>query len=228
MARDWGMVVVLDLFGYYGASILDFFGLQYVSAGLERLILFTYPTLTLLFGVILHGTQITRKEWISIALCYSGIAIAFMHDHPPFRRCLQYLDRRRVRVWVRSLLRGLRGRSGMIQRIGAARFTALAMLVSTFATLAHFLKPWPLTQLIQPWPVYGYALTMAVFLHCGPGVCAVLRDPPYRLRSGGDGRHDWTAADHRICSPVAERGFSTAQMLGAALVIGGIAIVSMK
>ena len=46
--RDVGMLVGLGLVGYYGSSILDFIGLRYISAGLERLILFTYPTLTLL------------------------------------------------------------------------------------------------------------------------------------------------------------------------------------
>ena len=229
MARDWGMVVVLGLFGYYGASILDFFGLQYVSAGLERLILFTYPTLTLLFGVILHGTQITCKEWISIALCYSGIAIAFMHDL-------------RLSGDASSTLIGagfvfgsavcyavyLTGSSGMIQRIGAARFTALAMLVSTFATLAHFLATQPLTQLIQPWPVYGYALTMAVFCTAVPVFAQ-----SSAIRRIGSGR----AAMVGMIGPLLtigfaalllNEGFSTAQMLGAALVIGGIAIVSMK
>lgn len=50
--KDWGALVLLGLLGYYGASILDFMGLQYISAGLERLILFTYPTLTLLIGVV--------------------------------------------------------------------------------------------------------------------------------------------------------------------------------
>ena len=49
--RDWCVLLALGMLGYYGASILDFLGLRYISAGLERLILFTYPTLTLLIGV---------------------------------------------------------------------------------------------------------------------------------------------------------------------------------
>jgi drug/metabolite transporter (DMT)-like permease len=78
--RDWLAVTVLGVLGYYGASILDFLGLKYISAGLERLILFTYPTLTLLFGVALHGRAITRREGIALVLCYAGIAAAFAHD----------------------------------------------------------------------------------------------------------------------------------------------------
>lgn len=53
--RDWGALVVLGLLGYYASSMFDFLGLQYISAGLERLILFTYPTLTLLIGVLFLG-----------------------------------------------------------------------------------------------------------------------------------------------------------------------------
>jgi drug/metabolite transporter (DMT)-like permease len=62
--RDWLAVALLGVLGYYGASILDFLGLKYISAGLERLILFTYPTLTLLFGVVLHGRAIPdARPW---------------------------------------------------------------------------------------------------------------------------------------------------------------------
>ena len=229
MRRDWAMVVLLGMFGYYGASILDFFGLQYVSAGLERLILFTYPTLTLLFGVALHGTTITRREWTAIALCYSGIAIAFMHD-------LQLSGDPSTTLIGAGFVFGssvcyavyLSGSSGMIQRIGAARFTALAMLVSTFATLAHFLATQPLAQLRQPWPVYGYALTMAVLCTAVPVFAQ-----SSAIRRIGSGR----AAMVGMIGPLLtiafaalllSEGFSSAQMLGAAFVIGGIAIVSVK
>ena len=70
----------LGLLGYYGASILDFLGLQYISAGLERLILFAYPTLVVLFSALFLGKPITRRAAGSIALCYAGIALAVAHD----------------------------------------------------------------------------------------------------------------------------------------------------
>jgi len=60
--RDWAMLIGLGLIGYYGASILDFLGLQYISAGLERLVLFTYPTLTILIGVLFMGKHLHRRE----------------------------------------------------------------------------------------------------------------------------------------------------------------------
>ncbi len=63
--RDWARVVILGLLGYYGASIFDFVGLRYISAGLERLILFTYPTLVILIGVLFLGHAIGRREWVA-------------------------------------------------------------------------------------------------------------------------------------------------------------------
>jgi drug/metabolite transporter (DMT)-like permease len=66
--------LLLGLLGYYGASILDFLGLQYISAGLERLILFTYPTLTVLIGVLCMGKRLSRREIGSLLLSYAGIA----------------------------------------------------------------------------------------------------------------------------------------------------------
>ena len=196
---------------------------------MERLILFTYPTLTLLLGVALHGTKITRREWTAIALCYGGIAIAFTHDL-------------RLSGDVTATLIGagfvfasavcyaiyLTGSGGMIARIGAARFTALAMLVSTFATLAHFLAVQPLARMIQPLPVYGYGLAMAIFCTAVPVFAQSAA-----IRRIGSGR----AAMIGMIGPLLtiafaalllSEGFSSAQMLGAALVIAGIAVVSRK
>ncbi|MBP6110177.1 MAG: DMT family transporter [Rhodocyclaceae bacterium] len=229
LRRDWGMVIVLGLFGYYGASILDFLGLQYVSAGLERLILFTYPTLTMLFGVVLHGTKITRREWTAIALCYGGIAIAFTHDLRLSGDVTATLIGAGF-VFASSVCYAiyLTGSGGMIARIGAARFTALAMLVSTFATLAHFLAVQPVARLTQPWPVYAYALAMAIFCTAVPVFAQSAA-----IRRIGSGR----AAMIGMIGPLLtiafaalllSEGLSAAQMLGAALVIAGITVVSRK
>ena len=78
--RDWGLMLGLGFSGYYLASYLDFLGLQYISAALERLILFAYPTLVVLFSALFLGKPITRRAAGSIALCYAGIALAVAHD----------------------------------------------------------------------------------------------------------------------------------------------------
>ncbi len=161
---DWAMIVLLGLLGYYGASILDFLGLQYISAGLERLILFTYPTLTLLIGVLFLGKRLSRREVAALLLSYAGIGLAFAHDLRLAGELNSVLIGAAF-VFGSSLCYAcyLAGSGPAITRLGAARFTALAMLVSTLATQIHFLARQPLSALLQPLPIYGYGVAMAIF-----------------------------------------------------------------
>ena len=78
--RDRGMIVGLGLVGYYLASYFDFLGLQYVTAALERLLLFIHPTFVVLFSAVLFARRITGRDMFAIAVSYVGIAIAFGHD----------------------------------------------------------------------------------------------------------------------------------------------------
>jgi drug/metabolite transporter (DMT)-like permease len=75
--RDWLAVFGLGFCGYYLASLLDFLGLQYVSAGLERLILYLNPTLVLLLSVLLFGKRISARQGGAMALGYAGVALVF-------------------------------------------------------------------------------------------------------------------------------------------------------
>ena len=162
--RDGLMLIVLGLLGYYGASILDFIGLRTISAGLERLILFTYPTLTILIGVLFMGKRLSRREVGSLALSYAGIGLAFSHD-VEFAGDPHAVLIGASFVFASSLSYAfyLSGSAPMIQRLGSARFTALAMLVSTLGTQVHFLATQPLLALVQPLPIYAYGLGMAIF-----------------------------------------------------------------
>jgi drug/metabolite transporter (DMT)-like permease len=72
--------VWLGFCGYYLASFLDFAGLQYVSASLERLILYLYPTLVLLLGILLYGKRASRHQWIGMAVSYVGVVAVFAHE----------------------------------------------------------------------------------------------------------------------------------------------------
>ncbi len=73
--RDWFAVLGLGLVGYYLASYLDFVGLQYISAGLERLTLFLYPTLVVLLSAWWFRHAIGRRELAALAHSYAGIAL---------------------------------------------------------------------------------------------------------------------------------------------------------
>src|SRR6185295_16978867 len=73
--RDWIGIAALGFLGYYLASLLDFLGLQYVSAGLGRLIMFLYPTLVVLLSALFLGKSPTRREVAALAITYAGIAL---------------------------------------------------------------------------------------------------------------------------------------------------------
>ena len=227
--RDWFMVVLLGALGYYGASILDFIGLKYISAGLERLILFTYPTLTLLFGMALHGRAISRREGVALVLCYTGIAAAFMHD-------LEFAGDVAA-VWIGGgfvfassvcYALYLSGSAGMIAKLGSSRFAALAMLVSTAATGGHFLAVQPLAALVQPWQVYALGAAMGLFSTVVPvfALTAAIR----RIGSGQTALVGMVGPLLTIVFAwlLLDEGFSTAQMIGVALVVAGVATVSRR
>ncbi|MDD5175393.1 MAG: DMT family transporter [Sterolibacterium sp.] len=227
--RDWGAIVILGLLGYYGASIFDFIGLRYITAGLERLILFTYPTLTVLLGALFLGKRIERRELAALAMCYAGIGAAFAHD--------LRLDSDTAAVWVGATLifassltyaLYLIYSGEMIARLGSARFTALVMLVATAVTLAHFLMTQPLSALVQPWQIYALGLAMAVFSTVLPVFALTAA-----IRRIGTNR---TALIGTV-GPLLTIGFawwllgesiSAAQITGATLVVAGLLLVSRR
>jgi len=79
-AADKRMVALLGVTGYYLASFLDFLGLQYISASLERLILYLNPTLVLALGALLFGRRVTSRQFGAIGLSYAGVLLVFGHE----------------------------------------------------------------------------------------------------------------------------------------------------
>ena len=79
-ARDWGGVVGLGVCGYYLASFLDFAGLQYVTASLERLILYLNPTLVMLLSWLLYRRPFSHRQLTGMAISYAGILLVFGHE----------------------------------------------------------------------------------------------------------------------------------------------------
>jgi drug/metabolite transporter (DMT)-like permease len=77
---QWLSVAALGLLGYYVSSLLDFIGLEYVSAGIERLILFVYPTLVLLFSAMIFRIRIGRYQWLAVGITYVGLTLALFGE----------------------------------------------------------------------------------------------------------------------------------------------------
>ena len=161
-AKDKLAVVGLGLIGYYLASYLDFLGLQYISAGLERLILFLYPTMVVLISALIFKHRIVRSVLFALLISYAGIALVFLQDmhvlqhNAPLGSLLVFGSALAYAVY-------LVGAGHTIARIGATRFTAYVMTVACVACLTQFAVTHPVTDLNLPSRVYGLSIAMAVF-----------------------------------------------------------------
>jgi drug/metabolite transporter (DMT)-like permease len=161
--RDHAALIGLGLLGYYFSSYMDFIGLMYISASLERLILYLYPTFTLLLSALLYRKKITARMLVALLVCYSGVALVFGHDLATSNMGRQ--------VWVgagfvavSALTYGLYLVTGteVIARVGATRFTAYAMTVSSVACIAQFFIIHPVQRLKLPMEVYGYGVLLGI------------------------------------------------------------------
>ena len=137
--REWGMIILLGLFGYYLSSLFDFIGLQYISAGLERLILFLYPSFAVLLNAIIFKQPIRRNEFFALIVTYCGIAVAYYGElqidasNPHFElgTGLIFLCAITYSIYIV-------GSGRLIPKVGANRFTTYALLTSTAGVFAHY------------------------------------------------------------------------------------------
>ena len=144
---DLGLIVILGLTGYYLSSFLDFLGLLYISATLERLTLYLYPTMVLLLSVIFLKARARGVDISAIALSYAGIALVFLSAGHVAGSNLQLgglLVLGSAFAYAIYLVAG----TEVIKRIGSIRFTAYAMTVSSIAGILQFLVLRPLDALV--------------------------------------------------------------------------------
>ena len=161
--RDWFDHALLGFFGYYAASYLDFLGLQYISAALERVLLFTYPAIVVLLLALSQRRAPERRVLAALALSYAGVALAVLHDaraggtNLPLGAVLVFGSSLSFAVY---LLRC----GDVLQRLGAVRVTAMATGIACLMVNLQFALQRPIESLAaQPWPVHGYSLAMALF-----------------------------------------------------------------
>ncbi len=226
---DWGYVFLLGFCGYYLASFLDFWGLQYISAGLERLILFTNPTVVVVLSAIFLAKPLTRRVGVALLVSYAGLALAYWHD-------LRVTDDTGALITGSLLVFGsalsyavymLLG-AKVTQRIGSTRFTAYMMLVATAFVLIQFTIMRPFTALDLPMKVYAYCVGLAVFSTAAPvwmmaeGLKRIGANDASMIGTVGPIITIFLGAVF-LSEPV-----SLLQLTGAALVLGGIALMSLK
>lgn len=164
-AGDGLRVALLGLFGYYLASLFDFYGLQFISAGLERLILFTYPTLVLVIQAVVQRERPTLRTLAAMGLCYLGLGIAFVHDIASAGTGNQVLVGS-LWVFASAVTYALyySGTGMMLKRMNSMRLAGLCGSASSLMVLAHYLLVADVAPLLQlPSPVWLNAALMALF-----------------------------------------------------------------
>lgn len=162
--HDWGVIVALGFVGYYLASLFDFMGLAYITAALERLVLFLYPTMVVLLSALLLRRKIGRRAIAALVLSYAGIVLVFLHDLEAGGDPVKLWTGGAL-VFASALLYAiyLVYAGGIIARVGSTRFIAWAMLASTVFVLGQFVMTRDIAALAVPLPIYALSLTMAVF-----------------------------------------------------------------
>jgi drug/metabolite transporter (DMT)-like permease len=135
--RDWRIICGLGFCGYYLASFLDFAGLQFIGANLERLILYLNPTLVLLVGLLVFKVEVTRKQWLALSVSYLGVLVAFSHDisvsgnHVAIGAALVFASAVSYALYL-----AFSGQA--VKRLGALRLTGLATSVACILCITQF------------------------------------------------------------------------------------------
>ena len=225
--RDWRLLLALGFVGYYLSSLLDFIGLQYVTAALERLVLFLYPTIVVVLSALFLAQPVTRRAAVALALSYAGIALAVWHD-------IRVTGDAGATALGASLVFGgalgyavyLVAAGGIIVRLGSSRFIAWAMLASTVFIVAQFALTHSLSALNVPPKVHALTLAMAVF-------CTVL--PTWMIAESVRRIGASTSSLIGSLGPMFTLGFgallldepiNALQLCGVALVLAGVMLVS--
>ena len=171
--RDVWVVCGLGFSGYYLASTLDFMGLQYISASLERLILYLNPTLVLAMGVVLFKRRVTGRQMLALAVSYGGVLLVFGQEithvgpHALLGAALVFGSALSYAVYL--VLSGEE-----VRRLGALRLTGLASTVACVLCIVQFAALRPLSAMVVAPEVIGLSLLNAVLCTFAPVLLMML------------------------------------------------------
>lgn len=228
--KQWLMVAFIGCLGYYVSSLLDFLGLQYISAGMERLILFIYPTLVVVISALAFSMKIRPVQWVALIITYGGLLVAFVGevDFVKTSDSEFYLGAILIFGCAITYACYIVGSGRLIPVVGAAKFNSYAMSFACLGVLIHFFVTSDKSLFHFDADVYLYALLMAI-------ISTVV---PSYLVSGGIKRVGaGNAAIIGSIGPVStiaqayiflgEPVFDM-QLIGTALILVGVLLVSKK
>jgi drug/metabolite transporter (DMT)-like permease len=201
--------------------------LQYISVGLERLILFLTPTFVLLMTSVVLKRHISRVEWIALAASYVGIVLVFVHDlHGGSANIV--LGSLLVLGAAMSYAVYLLFSGELVRRVGSLRLVSYAMCVSSVACIAQFFVLRPASLLIQSAPVYWLSLVNGIFCTIFPVFMTMIA--VQRIGAA-------TASQAGMVGPVStlflgalllDEPVTAVQLAGTMMVLAGIYLLSKK
>jgi len=162
--KQWVYIAFIGCLGYYVSSLLDFHGLKYISAGMERLILFMYPTIVVIMSSLISKEKIKTKQWVALILTYAGLAVAFAGEaslgsssDPNF-----YLGCFLVFACAVTFATYIVGSGKLIPMVGPVKFNSYAMSFAAVGVLLHFFITSDKSLLQFDNNVYIFAFLMAI------------------------------------------------------------------
>lgn len=224
--KDWYLIGIVGLFGYYLASWFDFVGLEYVSASFERLLLFIYPTLVLIISLVWLKNRAGRREIAALLITYVGIGISYHSEAA--------LVGNRVQIGATYVIFAaityaiyLVATEKLARHYSPLVFTSFAILISAVAIIIHGLIA---REKLLGYPAEVYFLTggMAIF-------CTVL--PSLFVAQGialiGSNRAAIVSTLGPVMTIYLAYSFlgeviTTAQTIGTILVIAGVGLLTLK
>ncbi|MFC0185292.1 Threonine/homoserine efflux transporter RhtA [Pseudarcicella hirudinis] len=226
--KQWSWIVILGIVGYYLASLFDFWGLNYITASVERLILFLYPTIVVIISAIFLKKPIFKIQYFALIITYLGVLCAFI---PDLQIGLQKnLVIGSVLIFLSAFTYALYliGSGEMIPKIGSTRFTCYAMIVSTIIVMLHYALTAQTSLFSYQIEVYYLSVSMAVF-------CTVI--PSFMISEGIKRIGSGNASIIGSVGPVAtivmanlflDEKINGLQLLGTFIVLAGVLMVSWK
>ncbi len=227
--KQWVFIAMMGLFGYYLSSFFDFLGLKYISAGIERLILFLYPTFVVLINAFVFKEKVNKVQWLAVAISYAGILIAYWgelkidSDNPGF-----FMGSLLIFLCAITFAIYVAGSGRIIPVVGATKFTAYVMLFSTAGIFLHYMIAGNYTILNNGTGFIGYGVLIAI-------VATVI--PSWLISTGTKSIGSNNVAIISTIGPVSTilqahfilgEPIYTVQIVGTILIVTGVLIIRWK
>lgn len=226
--RDWAAISGLGILSYYVSSMLDFLGLQYVTAGVERLVLFTYPSIVLVLSAWIFKKRIIPVQYAALVLTYTGVVLAFAAE--------QGFAGQRDLIKGGLLVFGCAFTYSFyvvftgeyVHKVGSAKFTSYAVIAATVPALIQVWLHNRLDIFDFPAPVYTLTLWLAIVATVIPTFLIVEGIRVVGANNSGIIGFIGPVATILLGYIFLGESISLLQILGTIVVLAGISLLSIK